>query len=78
MIQRGDQAFLDYSMTVRQDKTFGTFKLTTKAPPVTPHVCKKCPFREEALAEYEKAVELEKQRQAVELEKQLQTIKKKK
>ena len=52
-------------MTVRQDKkTFGTFKLTTKAPFVPPHVCKKCPFREEALAEYEEAVKFEKQLQA--------------
>ena len=53
-------------MTVRQDKkTFGTFKLTRKAPFVPPHVCKKCPFREESLAEYKEAVEFEKQLQTI-------------
>ena len=53
-------------MTVRQNKkTFGTFKLTRKAPFVPPHVCKKCPFREESLAEYKEAVEFEKQLQTI-------------
>ena len=37
MIQQEGQDFLDFSMTIKQDKkTFGTYKLTTKAPFVPP------------------------------------------